>query len=143
MGIYECVKGFLIERCDDDGFIIDGGDYIVPEGSLWVTPEEKDYRFIGGEVRLENKAHGWLEITNKHLEEYFKELRIVEIKKFKTDDIGLSVRARRSLTRAGINTLEDLINRKEEELDIVRNLGKKSKAEVIEKVKSLGLEFIK
>lgn len=48
-----------------------------------------------------------------------------------------------SLSRAGINNLEDLINRKEADLDSIRNLGKKGKIEVIERVKSLGVEFIK
>ena len=34
--------------------------------------EDKDYRFIGGEVRLENDDAEWIEITKEHLEEYFK-----------------------------------------------------------------------
>jgi len=72
--VYKCIKGFLIERCDDDGFTIDGEDYFITEGSLWVIPEDKDYRFIGGEVRFEHEEHGWIEISKEHLNNHFKEI---------------------------------------------------------------------
>jgi DNA-directed RNA polymerase subunit alpha len=47
------------------------------------------------------------------------------------------------LKRAGINTVEDLINRSEEDMIKVRNLGKKSLEEVIHKLQSLGFELKK
>lgn len=71
--VYECIKGFSIEVCDGDGFTIDGEYNIIPKGSLWVTPEDRDYRLIGGEIRLEHEEHGWIEIPKEHLNEYFKE----------------------------------------------------------------------
>jgi len=53
--VYECIKEFAIEVCDDNGFTIDGEYNIIPKGSLWITPEDKDYRLIGGEGRLNMK----------------------------------------------------------------------------------------
>jgi DNA-directed RNA polymerase subunit alpha len=55
----------------------------------------------------------------------------------------MSVRAFNCLKRAGIHTVEDLINRSEEDMIKVRNLGKKSLEEVIQKLQSLGFELKK
>ena len=57
------------------------------------------------------------------------------------DDLDLSVRAYNCLKRAGILTLHDLIDKSENEMMKIRNLGKKSLKEVIDKVKSMGLNF--
>ena len=57
------------------------------------------------------------------------------------EEIEFSVRAYNCLKRAGINTVQDLINRKEIEVTKIRNLGKKSLKEVIDKVKEMGLRF--
>ena len=59
------------------------------------------------------------------------------------EDLEMSVRSFNCLKRAGINTVEDLTNRTEEEMIKVRNLGKKSLEEVIQKLHSLGLELKK
>ena len=59
------------------------------------------------------------------------------------EDLDLSVRSFNCLKRAGIDTVEDLINRTEEDMIKVRNLGKKSLEEVIQKLHSLGLDFKK
>ncbi len=59
------------------------------------------------------------------------------------EELDMSVRAFNCLKRAGINTVEDLINRSEEEMIKVRNLGKKSLEEVIQKLQSLGFELKK
>ena len=55
--------------------------------------------------------------------------------------LDLSVRSFNCLKRAGINTVDDLINKSEEEMMKVRNLGKKSFDEVKEKLQSLGFEL--
>ena len=47
------------------------------------------------------------------------------------------------LKRAGINTVEDLVNKSEDEMMKVRNLGRKSLEEVIAKLESLGFTFTK
>lgn len=57
------------------------------------------------------------------------------------EEIDLSVRSFNCLKRAGINTIEDLTNRTEEDMMKVRNLGKKSLEEVIQKLEGLGLSL--
>lgn len=57
------------------------------------------------------------------------------------EDLDLSVRSFNCLKRAGINTVDDLINKSEEEMMKVRNLGKKSFDEVKEKLQSLGFDL--
>ena len=57
------------------------------------------------------------------------------------DDLDFSVRAYNCLKRAGVNTLGDLTDKSEVEMMKIRNLGKKSLKEVIEKVKDMGLRF--
>ena len=59
------------------------------------------------------------------------------------EELELSVRSFNCLKRAGISTVEDLINKSENEMMKVRNLGKKSLEEVTEKLHSLGLDFAK
>ena len=57
------------------------------------------------------------------------------------EELDLSVRSFNCLKRAGINTVDDLINKSPEEMMRVRNLGKKSLEEVIVKLESYGLQF--
>lgn len=57
------------------------------------------------------------------------------------EEIEFSVRAYNCLKRAGINTVQDLINKKEVEVTKIRNLGKKSLKEVLDKVREMGLKF--
>ena len=66
-----------------------------------------------------------------------------KLKKLETsiDDLDFSVRAYNCLKRAGVNTLGDLTAKSELEMMKVRNLGKKSLKEVIDKVKDMGLKF--
>ena len=55
------------------------------------------------------------------------------------EELDLSVRSFNCLKRAGIDTVEDLTSKTEEDMIKVRNLGKKSLEEVIQKLHSLGL----
>lgn len=55
------------------------------------------------------------------------------------EELDLSVRSYNCLKRAGINTVEDLACKSEEEMMKVRNLGKKSLEEVLNKLAELGL----
>ena len=57
------------------------------------------------------------------------------------EEIEFSVRAYNCLKRAGIHTMQDLIDKREVEVTKIRNLGKKSLKEVIDKVKEMGLKF--
>ena len=55
------------------------------------------------------------------------------------EEMDLSVRSYNCLKRAAINTVEDLIEKTEEDMMKVRNLGRKSLEEVIHKLNELGL----
>lgn len=57
------------------------------------------------------------------------------------EDMDLSVRSYNCLKRAGINTVEDLIHKTEDDMLKVKNLGRKSLDEVIHKLESLGLSL--
>ena len=65
------------------------------------------------------------------------------LKKLETpiEDLEFSVRAFNCLKRANINTLGDLTAKSELEMMKIRNLGKKSLKEVIDKIKGMGLRF--
>lgn len=57
------------------------------------------------------------------------------------EDLDLSVRSYNCLKRAGIQTVEELTQKTEDEMMCVRNLGKKSLKEVKDKIYELGLSF--
>ena len=93
-------------------------------------------------------------VLNEHLKLFIdmsddaknKEIMVerAEVKKEKVlemtiEELDLSVRSFNCLKRAGIDTVEDLIDRTEEDMMKVRNLGRKSLEEVILKLTSLGL----
>ena len=66
-----------------------------------------------------------------------------DTKKLETpiDDLDFSVRAYNCLKRANVNTLGDLVDKSENEMMRIRNLGKKSLKEVMDKIKDMGLRF--
>ena len=55
------------------------------------------------------------------------------------DDLDFSVRAYNCLKRDGIHTLQDLVNKSESDMMRIRNLGKKSLKEVLDKIREMGL----
>ena len=55
------------------------------------------------------------------------------------EDLDFSVRAYNCLKRAGIHTLQDLVNKSESDMMKIRNLGKKSLKEVLDKIRYMGL----
>ena len=57
------------------------------------------------------------------------------------EDLEFSVRSQNCLKRAGIHTVADIVNKSEQDMIKVRNLGKKSLDEVMNKIAELGLEF--
>ena len=57
------------------------------------------------------------------------------------EELDLSVRAYNCLKRDAIHTLQDLTSKSESEMMKIRNLGKKSLKEVLDKVKDMGLKF--
>ena len=59
------------------------------------------------------------------------------------EELDLSVRSFNCLKRAGINTVADLVNTTEEDMMKVRNLGRKSYEEVVNKLSDMGLYLAK
>lgn len=66
-----------------------------------------------------------------------------QILSMKIEDMDFSVRSYNCLKRANIHTVEDLTNKSEDEMLKVRNLGKKSLDEVIQKLEAFGLSLKK
>lgn len=69
--------------------------------------------------------------------------KIERVLEMTIEELDLSVRSYNCLKRATINTVEDLINKSEEDMMKVRNLGRKSLEEVINKLRSLGFTLKK
>ena len=67
------------------------------------------------------------------------EVAKVKVLEMTIEELDLSIRSFNCLKRAGIDTVEDLIERTEEDMIKIRNLGRKSLEEVIHKLNSLGL----
>ncbi|MPM95670.1 DNA-directed RNA polymerase subunit alpha [bioreactor metagenome] len=68
-----------------------------------------------------------------------EETRKEKVLEMTIEELDLSVRSFNCLKRAGINTVEDLTNKTEEDMMKVRNLGRKSLEEVINKLNALNL----
>ena len=64
-----------------------------------------------------------------------------KVREMNIDELELSVRSYNCLKRAGINTVQELINKTPEDMMKVRNLGRKSLDEVLAKLKELGLSL--
>lgn len=86
-------------------------------------------------VELSDEVYNskFMVVTNRNASEKNLEMTI--------EELDLSVRSFNSLKRAGINTVADLVDKSQEEMMKVRNLGRKSLEEVINKLKSLGFSF--
>lgn len=81
--MFKCIKGLSFEKCDDNGFTLENEYIDVEEGSEWQLPEDRDYRFNGGEVRLEQEDGTWIEMCKETLKTHFIEIAdkvIVEVK---------------------------------------------------------------
>ena len=93
------------------------------------------YEYLGQFVGLTSHV-GDVEIMVA--KEDAKKEKIMEIT---IEELDLSVRSYNCLKRAGINTVEELIKKNEEEMMKVRNLGRKSLEEVQQKLAALGLSL--
>ena len=71
---YKCKKSFCVDKYDADGFLIENSATVIEIGKVYEL-EESGSTIIGGEVHLDSvNDNSWLEITNEHLKEYFKEV---------------------------------------------------------------------
>lgn len=75
-------------------------------------------------------------LASKDSDNSEKKLNMISI-----DELELSVRSYNCLKRAGINTVEELVNKTPDEMMKIRNLGKKSLDEVLAKLKEQNLEL--
>ena len=106
------------------GHIVYNGE-IIDEVMVSIMKSPKTFTT---EDIVEINCHGGIATTNKVLDMTIEEL-------------DLSVRSYNCLKRAGIQTVQDLASKSEDDMIKVRNLGKKSLKEVKEKLIELGLGF--
>jgi DNA-directed RNA polymerase subunit alpha len=112
--------------------------------------------WTNGTISAKDAVSLGAKILNEHLslfsdlsdEAYNTEIMVVKddngkekILEMTIEELDLSVRSFNCLKRAGINTVEDLISKTEEDMMKVRNLGRKSIDEVVSKLNSLGFDL--
>lgn len=73
--MYKCIYGFSVEMVDENGFSVENERVAIEEGTVWSIPDDENYRFIGGEVRLENKKLGWIEISKDLFDMFFEKVQ--------------------------------------------------------------------
>jgi len=110
--------------------------------------------WTNGSIRPEEAVSLSAKIMSEHLAQFIdlsEHVNDVEIMVEKEEDskekileitieeLDLSVRSYNCLKRAGINTVEELVMKNEDEMMKVRNLGRKSLEEVQQKLQALGL----
>lgn len=110
-----------------------------------------------GSVRPEEALEGAADILIEHFtlfknlsakvreeaseEEAGEKTEVEKVLEMPTEELELSMRSFNCLKRAGINTVGELIQKTEEEISKVRNMGKKSLEEVKNKLAEMGLAF--
>ena len=109
--------------------------------------------WTNGAIKPEEALGDASKILRKHFEMLETDAKdIVNIKEKKEDSktkaletsievLDFSVRAYNCLKRANIHTLQDLVSKDESEIMKIRNLGKKSLKEVLDKIKEMGLDL--
>lgn len=83
------------------------------------------------------------EVSNTEIMDTQEDTGKEKVLEMTIEELDLSVRAFNCLKRAGVNTVADLINKSQDEMMKVRNLGKKSLEEVLAKLDSLGFSLNK
>ena len=98
------------------------------------------YRFTGSFSRVFSATDHFMlkHLIESGAEDFFHDC--VNNEDIRIEDLGLSIRAINNLKRAGINTVGDLVRPREEMMG-VRNLGRKSLEEVLDKLKELGIKL--
>ena len=70
---YRCIKRFYLDSYDGNGFVLNEEGLVVDRGSTWILQEDS-YRFIDGEIRLEQEDGTWIELSKETFAEIFKEI---------------------------------------------------------------------
>ena len=114
-------------------------DYDKLTLEIWTdgTISAKEAVSLAAKVFVDLSEEGYTEQIMVEKDDKCKE-KVLEMT---IEELDLSVRSFNCLKRAGINTVEDLTNKTEEDMMKVRNLGRKSLDEVVLKLKSLGYDL--
>ena len=116
-------------------------DKLVME--IWTNGAIKPEEALGDGAKILRKHFEMIEKDAKDIVNIIEKTEDSRAKALETsiDDLDFSVRAYNCLKRANIHTLQDLVNKDESEIMKIRNLGKKSLKEVLDKIKELGLDL--
>ena len=116
-------------------------DKLVME--IWTNGAIKPEEALGDASKILRKHFEMMEHDAKDIVNIKEKTEDKKTKALETsiDDLDFSVRAYNCLKRANIHTLQDLISKDETEIMKIRNLGKKSLKEVLDKIKDLGLDL--
>ena len=111
--------------------------------NIWTNGAIKPDEALGDAAKILKKHFEVLERSAKDTVTMIEKTEDSKTKALETsiDDLDFSVRAYNCLKRANIHTLQDLVNKDESEIMKIRNLGKKSLKEVLDKIKEMGLDL--
>jgi len=133
---YNVEKILVDNSTDHDELTIE----ILTDGSI--SPE--DALGIAAKIMI-NHLDVVVELSEKAKETDFiidrDEVGSVQLMEMSIEELDFSVRSYNSLKRAGISTVGELINKSEEEMMTIRNLGRKSLKEVKDKLEELSLSL--
>lgn len=71
--LYKCKESFLVELCDDDGFIVENECMEIEKGTIWIA-DGRSYE-SNNYIRLDSGEYDtfkWLEIPKECIESYFE-----------------------------------------------------------------------
>ena len=110
---------------------------------IWTNGAIKPEEALGDASKILRSHFEMLETDAKAIVNITEKTEDSKTKALETsiDDLDFSVRAYNCLKRANIHTLQDLVSKDESEIMKIRNLGKKSLKEVLDKIKELGLDL--
>ena len=110
---------------------------------IWTNGAIKPEEALGDASKILRSHFEMLETDAKDIVNIKEKTEDSKTKALETsiDDLDFSVRAYNCLKRANIHTLQDLVNKDESEIMKIRNLGKKSLKEVLDKIKEMGLDL--
>ena len=130
---YEAVSARVGQNENYDKLILD----------IWTNGAIKPEEALGDASKILRKHFEVLEKDAKDTVTMIEKTEDSKAKALETsiDDLDFSVRAYNCLKRANIHTLQDLVNKDESEIMKIRNLGKKSLKEVLDKIKEMGLDL--
>ena len=111
--------------------------------NIWTNGAIRPEEALGDASKILKKHFEMLEKDAKDTVTMIEKTEDSKTKALETsiDDLDFSVRAYNCLKRANIHTLQDLVSKDESEIMKIRNLGKKSLKEVLDKIKEMGLDL--